>query len=103
MQVSLRFEADYGGLLKLDRVEAVVEYEVMEEKIIEVPANETAGAAEGAAAGGVSTHRSGQGRSTGYEAVGGEVRCLSSPSEGYHLTLCRPAAGQRWRTPVVNC
>ncbi|KAG2448832.1 hypothetical protein HYH02_006183 [Chlamydomonas schloesseri] len=40
-QISLRFEADYSGLLRLDKVEAVVEYEVMEEKIIEVPVNET--------------------------------------------------------------
>ncbi|EFJ52505.1 heat shock protein Hsp70G [Volvox carteri f. nagariensis] len=39
--VSLRFEADYSGLFRLDKVEAVVEYEVMEEKIIEVPVNET--------------------------------------------------------------
>ncbi|GIL71901.1 hypothetical protein Vretimale_636 [Volvox reticuliferus] len=36
-QVSLRFEADYSGLLRLEKVEASVEYEVMEEKIIEVP------------------------------------------------------------------
>lgn len=35
--VSLRFEADYGGVLKLDKAEAVVEYTVMEEKIVEVP------------------------------------------------------------------
>eukprot|EP00198_Chlamydomonas_reinhardtii_P001208 XP_001690543.1 ER-located HSP110/SSE-like protein [Chlamydomonas reinhardtii] len=51
-QISLRFEADYSGLLRLDKVEAVVEYEVMEEKIIEVPVNETdtATGAEGAGA-----------------------------------------------------
>ncbi|GLI64023.1 hypothetical protein VaNZ11_007184 [Volvox africanus] len=39
-QVSLRFEADYSGLLRLDKVEASVEYEVMEEKIIEVPVDD---------------------------------------------------------------
>ena len=39
--VNLRFEADYGGVLKLDKAEAVVEYEVMEEKIVQVKANET--------------------------------------------------------------
>jgi hypothetical protein len=32
--VNLRFEADYGGVLRLDKAEAVVEYEVMEEKIV---------------------------------------------------------------------
>jgi hypoxia up-regulated 1 len=35
--VSLRFEADYGGVLKLDKAEALVEYTVMEDKIVEVP------------------------------------------------------------------
>lgn len=34
--VSLRFEADYAGVLDLATVEAVVEYTVMEEKIVEV-------------------------------------------------------------------
>ncbi|GFR42342.1 hypothetical protein Agub_g3033, partial [Astrephomene gubernaculifera] len=34
-QVTLRFDADYSGLLRLDRVEAVVEYEVMEEREVE--------------------------------------------------------------------
>ncbi|KXZ47053.1 hypothetical protein GPECTOR_38g290 [Gonium pectorale] len=55
-QVSIRFEADYGGLLHLDKVEAVVEYEVMEEKVIQVPINETEGAEEAVAAAGEATN-----------------------------------------------
>ena len=35
--INLRFEADYGGVFKLDKAEAIVEYTVMEEKIVEVP------------------------------------------------------------------
>lgn len=49
-QTALRFEADYGGLLRLDSVEAVVEYEVMEEKIVveeEPPAAPGAGVCAG--------------------------------------------------------
>ena len=36
--VDLRFEADYGGVLRFDKAEAVIEYEVMEEKIVQVKA-----------------------------------------------------------------
>ncbi len=95
MQVSLRFEADYGGLLKLERVEAVVEYEVMEEKIIELPANETAGGAEGAAAGGASAHRSGRVRCTGYDSQVVGCGVFLIPVEGCNLTPCRRSAGER--------
>ena len=34
--VGLRFEADYGGVMRFDKAEAVIEYEVMEEKIVTV-------------------------------------------------------------------
>ncbi len=34
--IDLRFEVDYGGVLKLDKAEAVIEYEVMEEKIVQI-------------------------------------------------------------------
>lgn len=40
--VTLKFEADFGGVLRLDKAEAVVEYVVMEEKVVEVKPNKTA-------------------------------------------------------------
>ncbi|KAG2432896.1 hypothetical protein HXX76_008627 [Chlamydomonas incerta] len=78
-QISLRFEADYSGLLRLDKVEAVVEYEVMEEKIIEVPVNETE-AADGAAA-------AGEGADAGADAKAekgaeGEAKDAKADAEG---------------------
>lgn len=48
---ALRFEADWSGLVALDKAECVVEAEVMVEETIEVPAEEGAGNATEAAAG----------------------------------------------------
>ncbi|KAI8464405.1 MAG: Hsp70 protein-domain-containing protein [Monoraphidium minutum] len=46
---ALRFEADWSGLVALDKAECVVEVEVMEERILEVPVQE-GDAKDGAAA-----------------------------------------------------
>jgi len=44
--VGLRFEADYGGVMRFDKAEAVVEYEVMEEKIVTVKVTDGEGAGD---------------------------------------------------------
>jgi hypothetical protein len=49
--LSLRFEADYSGLIHFTSADCTVESEVMEEKIVEVPVNGTEGEGEDAAEG----------------------------------------------------
>jgi hypothetical protein len=50
--LALRFEADYSSLIHFASADCTVETEVMEEKIVEVPANTTEGDTKEAADGG---------------------------------------------------
>eukprot|EP00195_Chlamydomonas_chlamydogama_P003215 CAMPEP_0202919692 /NCGR_PEP_ID=MMETSP1392-20130828/76466_1 /ASSEMBLY_ACC=CAM_ASM_000868 /TAXON_ID=225041 /ORGANISM="Chlamydomonas chlamydogama, Strain SAG 11-48b" /LENGTH=990 /DNA_ID=CAMNT_0049613149 /DNA_START=318 /DNA_END=3290 /DNA_ORIENTATION=+ len=85
--INLRFEADLGGVVRFDKAEAVVDYEVMEEKIIEIKedANTTASSNSTTAGNSTTTEGAsgqGEGSTAGEGGASGEEQTEGVDTEG---------------------